>query len=448
MNLKGQHIAILGAGRSGLGAAKLARKHGATCEVFDEGDPAKLARAIAGLKEEGFRCSIGLDSAKNAVAQSRFDLCVTSPGLDAGWPLPRVFTDAGVPLIGEMEFGWRALSHIPAVGITGTNGKTTTTELLERMFLGCGRSTVACGNYGLALTEVAASDVRHDVLTIEVSSFQLETITSFHPKVALWLNFAPDHLDRYPNNEAYFAAKRHIFDYMTGEDFAVIRAGESLGKLAPQVVTFTTDSGVTADFQLAGDAIEFRGSRVCGVGELPLHERHNVENQMAAMGAGWCLGLGFSDMVKGLAGYNPAQHRCELVRTVNGRRYINDSKATNLHALETCLRSQDEPVVLIAGGKEKGLDYTPFRPLVKTKVAAMVTIGEISEKLSSLFSDLVPCRSAKTVEEAVRIATELAAPGQSVVLSPGTSSFDMFSGYAERGNVFRDAVNALAANPS
>ena len=448
MDLSGQHIAILGAGRSGLGVAKLARKHGATCMVFDDGDSAKLTKAVADLTAAGFESAIGLDKPKAAVEQKRFDLCVTSPGLDAGWPLPRVFTDAGVPLIGEIEFAWRALSHIPVVGITGTNGKTTTTELLERMFLGCGRSTIACGNYGHALSEVAAADKTYDVLTIEVSSFQLETITSFRPKVALWLNFAPDHLDRYPDDDAYFVAKKHIFDYMTKDDFAVIRAGEQLGKLVPQVITFTTDAGVAADFQLADGIITFRGARVCAVSELPLHERHNVENQMAAMGAGWCLGLVFPDMVKGLAGYNPAQHRCELVRTVNGRRYINDSKATNLHALETCLRSQDDPVVLIAGGKEKGLDYTPFRPLVTTKVTAVVTIGEIADKLTTLFSDLVPCRSAKTVPEAVRIATEMARPGQSVVFSPGTSSFDMFSGYAERGNVFRDAVNALAVNPT
>jgi UDP-N-acetylmuramoylalanine--D-glutamate ligase len=446
MQLNGQHIAILGAGRSGLGAAKLARKHGATCVVFDEGDPAKLTKAVADLSAEGFECRLGRDKAEAAVADTRFDLCVTSPGIDASWPLPRVFTDAGVPLIGELEFGWRAVSHVPAVGITGTNGKTTTTELLERMFTGCGRATIACGNYGHALCEVAAGDKHYDVLTIEVSSFQLETITSFRPKVALWLNFAPDHLDRYADNESYFAAKRRIFDYMTGDDFAVVRAGEPLGELAPKTVTFTTDSGVTADFQLGDEGITFRGAPVCAVEDLPLHERHNVENQMAAMGAGWCLGLAFPEMVKGLSGYNPAQHRCELVATVNGRRYINDSKATNLHALETCLRSQDEPVVLIAGGKEKGLDYSPFRPLVTSKVSAMVTIGEIAGKLSGLFSDLVPCRSAGTVPEAVRIATELARPGQSVVFSPGTSSFDMFSGYAERGNVFRDAVKALAAN--
>jgi len=445
MDLKGQHLAILGAGRSGLGAAKLARKHGATCVVFDDGDPAKLTGAVADLSAAGFTSSIGLEKAKAAVTQTHFDLCVTSPGLDAGWPLPRVFTDAGVPLIGEMEFAWRALSHIPVVGITGTNGKTTATELIERMFLRCGRSTVACGNYGHALSEVAISDSKHDVLTVEVSSFQLETITSFRPKVALWLNFAPDHLDRYPDNEAYFAAKRRIFEYMTEDDFAVIRAGEPLGKLRPQVIKFTTEPGVAADFALAEGAINFRGSRVCAVEDLPLHERHNVENQMAALGAGWCLGLAFPDMVKGLSGYHPAQHRCELVGVVNGHRYINDSKATNLHALETCLRSQDESVVLIAGGKEKGLDYAPFRPLVTTKVTALVTIGEIADKLTTLFSDLVPCRSAPTVPDAVRIATEMARPGQSVVFSPGTSSFDMFSGYAERGNVFRDAVNALAA---
>ncbi len=445
MDLTGQNIAILGAGRSGLGAAKLARQSGATAVVFDDGDPAKLTRAVADLTAAGFESRIGLDHARAALAEVKFDLCVTSPGLDAGWPLPKAFTDAGIALIGEMEFAWRALSHVPVVGITGTNGKTTTTELIERMFLGCGKSTIACGNYGHAMSEVAVSGAKHDVLTVEVSSFQLETITSFRPKVALWLNFAPDHLDRYPDNEAYFAAKRRIFDYMTEEDHAVIRAGEceSFGVLRPQILTFTTESGVNADFQLIDGQVIFHGEPVCAVSELPLHERHNVENQMAALGAGFCLGLSFPDMVRALSGYNPAQHRCELVRTVNGRKYINDSKATNLHALETCLRSQDEPVVLIAGGKEKGLDYTPFRQLVRSKVAAIVTIGEIADKLTALFSDLVPCRSAATVPDAVRVATEMAAPGQDIVFSPGTSSFDMFSGYAERGNVFRGAVNAL-----
>ena len=447
MELSGKHIAILGAGRSGLGVARLARKMGATGIVFDDGDPAKLEKAVRDFAAEGIACVVGIEAAKKAALGQRFDFVITSPGLDAAWPLPRVFTDAGVPLMGEMEFAWRALSHIPVVAITGTNGKTTTTEIMERMFTGCGRSTIACGNYGLALSEVAASGQAYDVLTVEVSSFQLETISTFRPKVALWLNFAPDHLDRYPDREAYYAAKVRIFDYMTEEDFAVIRAGESLPPLRPQVITFTTEPGVAADFQLEGDEIVFRGERIASVHQLPLQERHNIENQMAALGAGWCMGLTFEQMVPALAGYEPARHRCEIVRVVNGRRYINDSKATNLHALETCLRSQDEPVVLIAGGKEKGLDYAPFRPLLRDKVTAMVTIGEIGEKLSALFSDIVPSRRAATVQESVVVATEMARPGQSIVFSPGTSSFDMFSGYAERGNVFRDAVMQLREEP-
>jgi len=443
MNLNGQPIAILGAGRSGLGAARLARKLGGQPVVFDEGDPQKMQRAVQDLEKEGFSCVLGLDAARAACQATPFSLVVISPGLDAGWPLPSVFTEAGVPLVGEIEFSWRAMSEVPVVGITGTNGKTTTTELLERLFNHCGKRTIACGNYGHALSEVATSGEIYDVLTVEVSSFQLETITTFRPKVALWLNFAPDHLDRYPDEEAYLAAKLHIFDYMTAEDYAVVRAGDKVADIKAKVITFTTEPGVEADFTLVGDSILFRNESIAKVGDLPLQERHNIENEMAALGAGWAMGLKFPDMVQGLAGYEPARHRCELVKIVGGRAYINDSKATNLHALESCLKSQDVPVVLIAGGKEKGLDYAPFRPLLKEKVTALVTIGEIGEKLAALFHDTVPCRAAATVPDSVRVATGMAAPGQPIVFSPGTSSFDMFSGYVERGNVFRDAVLAL-----
>lgn len=442
-DLPNRHVAILGAGRSGLGAARLARKLGAVPVVFDEGSPEKLKHSIAALEAEGFRCVLGLEAARAEVAVRDFSLVVTSPGLDAGWPLPRVFTDAGVPLVGEIEFAWRPIKSIPTVAITGTNGKTTTTELMERMFNGCGHRAIACGNYGHALSEVAAAGETYDILTLEVSSFQLETITSFRPRVAVWLNFAPDHLDRYADTEAYFAAKRRIFDYMTEDDVAIVRAGEPLEGLRPRVVTFTTEPGVEADFMLYYDRVLFRGEKIARVSDLPLHERHNIENQMATLAAGWVMGVPFEDMLEALSGYEPARHRCELVKVVNGRAYINDSKATNLHALETCLKSQDAPVVLIAGGKEKGLDYSPFRSLITEKVTALVTIGEIAGKLETLFSDLVPCRQAPTVAEAVEIATRLAAPQQSIVFSPGTSSFDMFSGYAERGNVFREAVMNL-----
>lgn len=442
MDLTGQKIAILGAGKSGLGAAKLALKLGATPVVFDDGDPKKLEKAVSDLQREGIASVIGLEEARAASRTHRFDLAVISPGLDASWPLPRIFFNAGVPLIGEMEFAWRELKDTPVVAITGTNGKTTTTELLERVFNGCGKRTIACGNYGLALSEVACSGEKYDLLTVEVSSFQLETITSFHPKVTLWLNFAPDHLDRYPNNDAYFAAKKRIFDYMEPDDLTVIRAGESFA-VSTRKLTFTTTGEAGADFVLRDNAIWFRGVCIADVATLPLQERHNIENEMAVLAAGWSLGLEFEQMLGALAGYEPARHRCELVRVLRGRRYVNDSKATNLHALETCLKSQDESVVLIAGGKEKGLDYVPFRPLLVEKVGALITIGEIAEKLYALFSDIVPCYRAASVQEAVVLATTVAKPNQSIVFSPGTSSFDMFSGYVERGNVFREAVMAL-----
>jgi UDP-N-acetylmuramoylalanine--D-glutamate ligase len=439
-DLAQKNIAILGAGRSGLGAAKLARKLGGVPVVFDEGTPDKLARILAEFEQEGLAYCLGLDQARAAVATTPFALTVISPGLDAEWPLPALFTGAGVPMVGEIEFAWQTVRQIPVVAITGTNGKTTTTELMERMFAGCGHRTVACGNYGLALSEVALREEPYDILTVEISSFQLETITTFRPRVAVWLNFAPDHLDRYPDEKTYFDAKHRIFDYMTDEDVAVVRAGEPLGEVSARLVTFTTEPGVEADFMLYYDRILFRGERIARVSDLPLHERHNIENQMASLAVGWVMGLPFEDMLEALSGYEPARHRCELVKVVEGRPYINDSKATNLHALETCLRSQDAPVVLIAGGKEKGLDYSPFRSLIGQKVTALVAIGEIADKLTALFSDLVPCQQASSVPDAVALATRLAAPRQAIVFSPGTSSFDMFSSYAERGNVFRDAV--------
>lgn len=443
MELKNQTIAILGAGRSGLAAARLAMAHGARPIVFDTGSPAKLVNDLAKLHAENISVVTSLENARLTATKEKFDLVVTSPGIDASWELPRIFIDAGIPLIGEIEFAWRFLQDTPVVAITGTNGKTTTTELIERMFEGCGRRTIACGNYGHPLCEVAVSGVRYDVLTVEVSSFQLETITHFRPRVGIWLNFAPDHLDRYPNMDAYFTAKCRLFNYMTKDDIAIIRAGEPLNDLKPKTITFSATTGVDADYTCDGEAIHFQGGRIASVQDLPLHEPHNIENEMAALAAGHALGLDFPEMTRALRGYESARHRCEIVREHQGHLYINDSKATNLHAVESCLHSQKSPVVLIAGGKEKGIDFTSFRPLLKEKATALVAIGEIANKLCDLFAKDVPCHRAASVAEAVNIATSIAKAGQSVVFSPGTSSFDMFSSYAERGNAFRDAVLSL-----
>ncbi len=433
MRFASQHFAILGAGRSGLGAARLARLHGAEVTIFDEGDKAKPV--------EDFRCVLGQAARDLVVNPGEFQQVIISPGLDEHWPLPKKFTDAGVPLVGETEFAFH-LTDMPMAAITGTNGKSTCTELIAALFNGCGLKSLPCGNHGVSLSEVVASGVRYDVLALEISSFQLETIRDFRAKASLWLNFAPDHLDRYPDMESYFAAKARVFENVRAEDVAIVRAGESVSSGAAERWTFSA-YGEEAGYTYRAGSFYHLGEEIGSASGLKLRGKHNMENVLAALMTGRVFGLEYSDMLKAMESYEPPRHRCELVRTLHDREYINDSKATNLHALEACLRSQERPIVLIAGGKDKELDYTPLRAGLNGQVRAMVLIGEIAEQLKQTFGDLLPCQCATDMADAVRLATEVSQAGDAIILSPGTSSFDMYTGYGQRGEVFREAVNAL-----
>lgn len=431
---RNQRLAILGAGRSGLGAARLARQHGAVVTLFDEGDPAKINTG-------GFNAVLGAAAKNLTVARGAFQLAILSPGLDARWPLPAKFAAAGVPLTGEMEFGFTQCAF-PMVGITGTNGKTTCTELIAALFNGAGKKSIPCGNHGLALSELVSSGERYDMLSLEISSFQLETISTLRTHVSIWLNFAPDHLDRYPDVDAYYKAKARVFENQTADDWAVIRAGENVGEIKAKRITFSSETD--AGFTYRDGKFYHEQTEIGDASRVKLRGRHNMENILAAVAAGWLMGLTFECMMRTLESYEAPRHRCELVRVLHDREYINDSKATNLHALESCIRSQDRPVVLIAGGKEKGLDYTPLRQTIQGRVHAMVVIGEIAASLERGFRDLVTCRRATDMAEAVRTATELSNAGDAIVLSPGTSSFDMYTGYAQRGDVFCAAVRSLS----
>lgn len=438
----GQHLAILGAGRSGLGAARLARLHGADVTVIDEGDPAKIKGALDKQHAEGFRNLSGQEARDLVVKPGDYDLVILSPGLDAGWPLPKKFTDAGVALTGEMEFAFN-LSGFPLVGITGTNGKSTCTELIAHLFNACGKKSVPCGNHGMSLSEVVASGVSYDVLALEISSFQLETIQNFRAQASLWLNFAPDHLDRYPGMEEYFAAKARIFENVTADDVAIVRAGETVDSGKARRLTFSA-YGAQADWTYDAGTIQPGPDQTPFEVKSTLRGRHNMENVMAAMMACQVHGLRLDEMQAALGSYEAPAHRCELVRVLHDREYINDSKATNLHALEACIGSMERPIVLIVGGKDKQLDYTPLRDSLKGQVRAMVCIGEIAKSLKATFEDLVPCQTAKDMAEAVIQATEISRAGDSIILSPGTSSFDMYTGYGQRGEAFRSAVQNLS----
>lgn len=438
---KGQHFAILGAGRSGLGAARLARLNGAEVTVFDEADTAKIKSSLDKLEAESFCTVSGQEARQLAVKSGEFQRVIISPGLDANWPLPKKFTDAGVPLEGEMEFAFN-LTRMPMISITGTNGKSTCTELIAHILTACGLKSVPCGNHGMSLSEVVSSADHYDVLALEVSSFQLETIQHFRTKASLWLNFAPDHLDRYPGMDEYFAAKSRIFENVTSDDVAIVRAGESVSTGSSHRLTFSA-YGAEADGIYSKGKFYIKGELVGDASELRLRGRHNMENVLAAMMACHVFGLSYHTMLKAVASYEPPANRCELVRELKGRDYINDSKATNLHALEACIGAMEQPIILIAGGKDKQLDYSPLRTSLQGQVRAMVLIGEIRQSLHDMFTDLVPCHVATDMADAVRIAADISLPGDNIILSPGTSSFDMYTGYGQRGEAFRTAVNAL-----
>jgi UDP-N-acetylmuramoylalanine--D-glutamate ligase len=436
-SLSGQNVVILGAGASGRAAAVLALREGAARVALHDARGPEAFQQIP----EAVECVA--EATPETGAATSCDLLVVSPGIETGGPFVQSYAAGAGELIGEVELASRCYAGT-IVAITGTNGKTTCTELVARILEAGGMSAAACGNYGRPFSDVVLEDPAPETVALEVSSFQLETISMFRPKVAVWLNFAPDHMDRYRTVEEYRAAKLRIFENQQADDVAVVRAGEDLGDLRARVTTFTAEPGVEADLVSDGREIFDRlGSPIMSLAETHMRGLHNAENTMAALGAGAALGVPMATMREALQGYAPPLHRCELVRTLDGVEYLNDSKATNLHALESALRSQDRPVVLIAGGKEKGLDYQPLLPLLSERAVGIVCFGQIGPKLAALCEGTIPAKLAGDLAEAVEAARAMAPRGSTVLFSPGTSSFDQFSGYQERGETFRKLVHKL-----
>jgi UDP-N-acetylmuramoylalanine--D-glutamate ligase len=439
----GNKAAVLGAGLSGSSAALLLRDEGADVTVFDSADERRLLKStIENLRAHNIDVVAGARAEKDA---GNYDLVIISPGIDPASKLATHFVAKNAEVIGELELGWRHTTS-PVVAITGTNGKTTTTELTAQMLNGAGQRTVACGNIGKPLCEVVRARDEYDVLTIEVSSFQLETIREFKPQIAVWLNFAPDHLDRYSSIGQYRAAKLRIFENQTADDVAVLNAAERLPKLTARRLTFSAYAD-DADFRFSEGTIFYGGERVMRMAETKLRGSHNIENLMAALAVGTARGLAFDKLVPSLTAYEPRPHRCEFVREIDGVTFINDSKATNLDALEAALRSQTKPVVLIAGGKDKGFDFQPLRDAVAEKVKSVVLIGEMAKRICSDWKSVVPCELAESLAQAVDRSRALAHAGDVVLFSPGTSSFDMFKSYVDRGDQFRSLVQALPDKP-
>jgi len=437
---KNQNIAVLGAGLSGSAAALLLRSEGAQVTVLDSAEKKNLLKStIDNLRAQNVRVICGAATDEDS---STYHMAVLSPGIDPACRLVRNFSSRGIDIIGELELGWRFCEKIPVIAVTGTNGKTTTTELLVQTLNACGQRTIACGNIGKPLSEVVREKQSFDVLTVEVSSFQLETIRTFHPSVSLWLNFAPDHLDRYRSVAEYRAAKLRIFENQTNADVAVVNAIEKIPDIRSRTITFSAYAN-GGDFRVSEGAILYHDESVLRLADTKLRGLHNIENLMATLAVGMARGLSFGQMVPPLSAYEPRSHRCEFVREVNGVAYVNDSKATNLDAVEKALRAQTKPVILIAGGKDKGFSFDPLRSLVKEKVKSTILIGEIAESIKRSWADAVESEIARSLADAVERAHSTAKPGEMVLFSPGTSSFDMFKSYSDRGDQFRALVRAL-----
>jgi UDP-N-acetylmuramoylalanine--D-glutamate ligase len=438
MDFAGKHIAVLGAGRSGETAAILLSQAGAQVTLLDSADSDALQAKVAALGSPSIKLIAGNAAESDS---SPYDLGVLSPGIDPATPLVKNFLSKKIALVGELELGFQ-MCKCPVVAITGTNGKTTTTELVALMFNQSGVRTVAAGNIGTAFTGVANASDQLDVVTLEVSSFQLETINTFHPTIVAWLNLTPDHLDRYNSMEEYRAAKLRIFENQTAEDFVVINLRDTLPPIKARKLTFSAYQA-GGDFELRNNFIYFGGDPILGMEETHLRGPHNAENLMAAMGIGFAWGLDFEQMRGPLCGYHPLPHRCELIRSVSGVDYVNDSKATNLDALEKALDAESRPVVLIAGGKDKGFEFGSLTDLVARKAHSVILIGEMADSIASSWGSKVECEKADSLAHAVELARANSRPGDVVLFSPGTSSFDMFKSYADRGNQFRTLIETI-----
>jgi UDP-N-acetylmuramoylalanine--D-glutamate ligase len=377
---------------------------------------------------------------------------VVSPGVPLDSPQLAPARAAGLPIIGELELGWRAM-EAETIAITGTNGKTTTTALTGALLAEQPRPVMVAGNIGTPLAAHALGFPRDGLIVAEVSSFQLETIDTFQPRVAAVLNVTPDHLDRHGSFDAYVEAKARIFLNQAPTDCAVLNADDPAAaglasRTRARVLWFSRrrplEHGVFVHDGWVAAKLNGHVEAICPLAEMQLRGQHNVENVLAATGCALWLGLGAEAIRRGIGRFRAVEHRIEFVRDLRGVQFYNDSKGTNVASTIKALESFDERVVLIAGGKGKGQDWAPLAEAARRRVAHAVVIGEDGPKIAAALAAVgIPVSAAATMQAAIDAARAQAGRGGVVLLSPACASFDMFDNYEHRGDVFKKLVGAL-----
>jgi UDP-N-acetylmuramoylalanine--D-glutamate ligase len=480
MDLKDKKVTVVGLARSGVGAANILARMGAEVTVTDRQPEAKLTEAVRGLAPSVRRFLGGHPGELFTSA----DLIVVSPGVPLEMGQIISAKAKGIPVIGELELAYQIMETvkrrghiIPFLAVTGSNGKSTTTTLLDFMLRKGGLKTLLGGNIGNALTEEILKCVKgetlnvkgngksgtfaQDCIVVEVSSFQLDSIDRFRPQIAAILNITPDHLDRYHSLAEYGGSKARIFENQDGGDFIVLNADDPeiekvgnqrlMGRTGgPEVLYFSRRKKVKGMFYEDGKiycdipSLSYLPDHpFIAAEEIKIKGVHNLENAMAASAMALLAGCPRRAVIESLREFGGLEHRLEFVRELDGVRYVNDSKGTNVGAVMKSIESFDGPVVLIAGGRDKAGDFSALRDLVSRKVKALVLIGEAAAKIKNALGDATDTAMARDLKDAVAICREKALKGDVVLLSPACASFDMFSDFEDRGRQFKKIVKEL-----
>lgn len=453
MKVAGKKVLIIGAARSGIGCARFLAAQGATVALSDQKPFEKWSSEAQALKAEGIGCISGdvpgwlLDN---------IELVVVSPGVPTKSIPIRYAERAGAEVVGEVELAARYLKG-RIVGITGSNGKTTTTALIGELLKDAGIKVQVGGNIGTPLISLVESSIADGWTVVELSSFQLETIKEFHPTVAVVLNVTPNHMDRYESLTDYAAAKHRIFMNQTPSDVAVLNADDEIVSswaqgLRAHVVEFSVAGELAEGLFLRGDELISRtaaGEKVLlRRQEMKLRGQHNVENALAALAAGLACGAGPDSMRGTVSRFQPVEHRLEFVRELGDVTFYNDSKATSVDATVKALEafaSEAGKIVLILGGKGKQAPYAPLAPLVKAQARELILIGEDAETIARELGEYAAHQRATDMKDAVKRAFATAQPGDIVLLAPACASFDMFESFEHRGRVFKEHVQSLTS---
>jgi UDP-N-acetylmuramoylalanine--D-glutamate ligase len=460
LKLKNKRVLVVGLAKTGIAVARFLKERGAHITVTDLKKRDELDAYAGDALAMGISLKLGTHEIELFTS---FDLIVVSPGVPHTIAPLETARRAGIPVIGEVELAYQYIDK-PILAITGTNGKTTTTSLVGEMLRASGRKVFVGGNIGAPLIDYPDSGIQADTIVAEISSFQLDTIEHFRPKVGLLLNITEDHLDRYDDFQQYVQSKGKLFENQQGTDVAILNAKDAavsqLEKLISSQRLYFNINDVkdvrTSDLvpQTRHGVVIQDKEMVCSIpGESPvtlslagfrLLGTHNLENAAAATLAALVAGGNKSGIQTALDTYEGLHHRLEPVKSVRGIHYYNDSKATNVDAVKRSLESFDSNVILIMGGRDKGGSYTLLEELIKERVKRLIAMGEARKKILNALEGLTHTEKTETLSEAVHLAHQAATPGDVVLLSPGCSSFDQFTDYAERGEAFVNAVEALA----